>query len=133
MFGKKNDSKPQGRIDSLIGAGTRVEGSIHFTGGLRVDGEVKGSILAVDGASSSTLVLSEHARIEGAVSVAHLVTNGTVVGPVAVTESLEMQPKARIVGDVEYAAIEMHQGAVIEGRLVYSSDRPVELKLAASA
>lgn len=133
MFGKKNDSKPQGRIDSLIGAGTRVEGSIHFTGGLRVDGEVKGSIHAVDGASSSTLVLSEHARIEGAVSVAHLVTNGTVVGPVAVTESLEMQPKARIVGDVEYAAIEMHQGAVIEGRLVYSSDRPVELKLAASA
>lgn len=133
MFGKKKDSKPQGRIDSLIGAGTRVEGSIHFTGGLRVDGEVKGSIHAVDGASSSTLVLSEHARIEGAVSVAHLVMNGTVVGPVAVTESLEMQPKARIVGDVEYAAIEMHQGAVIEGRLVYSSDRPVELKLAASA
>lgn len=133
MFGKKSESKPQGRIDSLIGAGTRVEGSIHFAGGLRVDGEVKGSILAAEGASSSTLVLSEHGRIEGAVSVAHLVTNGTVVGPVVVTESLEMQSKARIVGDVEYAAIEMHQGAVIEGRLVHSLAKPVELKLAASA
>ncbi len=129
MFGKKGESRPQGRIDSLIGAGTRIEGSVHFTGGLRVDGEVKGGIHAVEGASSSTLVVSEHARIEGAVSVAHLVTNGTVVGPVAVSESLEMQSKARIVGDVEYASVEMHQGAVIEGRLLHSQAKSTELKL----
>ena len=133
MFGKKGESKPLGRIDSLIGAGTRIEGSVYFTGGLRIDGEVKGSILAADGASSSKLVLSEHARVEGAVNVAHLVTNGAVVGPVVVTESLEMQSKARIVGDVEYAVIEMHQGAVIEGRLLHSAGKPVELKLATSA
>lgn len=133
MFGKKNESKPVGRIDSLIGAGTRIEGSVNFTGGLRIDGEVKGSILAAEGASSSMLVLSEHARIEGAVNVAHLVTNGTVVGPVVVTQSLEMQSKAQILGDVEYAVIEMHQGAVIEGRLLHSAGKPVELKLASSA
>lgn len=133
MFGKRSENKPNGRIDSLIGAGTRVEGSIHFTGGLRVDGEVTGSILAADGASSSMLVLSEQARIEGAVNVAHLVTNGTVVGPVVVTDSLEMQSKARIIGDVEYSLIEMQQGAVIEGRLLHSASKPVELKLATSA
>lgn len=133
MFGKKDESKPLGRIDSLIGAGTRVEGSVYFTGGLRIDGEVKGCIVAADGASASMLVLSEHARVEGAVNVAHLVTNGTVVGPVSVTESIEMQSKARISGDVEYAVIEMHQGAVIEGRLLHSASKPVELKLATSA
>ena len=132
MFGKKSENKPQGRIDSLIGAGTRVEGSIYFTGGLRIDGEVVGSVEAVEGASASTLVLSEHARVEGAVRVAHLVTNGAVVGPATVTESLEMQSKARIVGDVDYALIEMHQGAVIEGRLVHHDEKSVELKLAAS-
>lgn len=132
MFGKKSESKPQGRIDSLIGAGTRVEGTIRFTGGLRIDGEVLGSVEAAEGASSSTLVLSEHARVEGAISVAHLVTNGTVVGPVSIGESLEMQSKSRIVGDVNYAMIEMHQGAVIEGRLVHQASKSVELKLAAS-
>lgn len=131
MFGKKNDSKPQGRIDSLIGAGTRVEGSIRFSGGLRIDGEVAGSVEATEGASS-TLVLSEHARVEGGISVAHLVSNGTVVGSVSASESLEMQSKARIVGDVDYAVIEMHQGAVIEGRLVHRGAKSVELKLAAS-
>ncbi len=132
MFGKSSENKPRGRIDSLIGAGTRVEGSIRFTGGLRIDGEVVGSVEATEGASTSTLVLSEHARVEGGVCVAHLVTNGTVVGPVTVSESLEMQSKARIVGDVDYAMIEMHQGAVIEGHLVHRAGKSVELKLAAS-
>lgn len=128
MFGKKPENKLHGRIDSLIGAGTRVEGTLYFTGGLRVDGELQGSVRAAEGASSSVLVLSEHARIEGAVSVAHMVTNGTVVGPVVVSEALEMQSKARIVGDVEYATIEMHQGAVIEGRLVNTPQKSEELK-----
>ena len=132
MFGKKSENKPSGRIDSLIGAGTRVEGSIRFAGGLRIDGEVVGSVEAAEGASSSTLVISEHARVEGAICVAHLVTNGMVVGPVTVSESLEMQSKARIVGDVDYAMIEMHQGAVIEGHLVHRGGKSVELKLATS-
>jgi len=132
MFGKKADNKPQGRIDSLIGVGTQIEGNIRFTGGLRIDGEVKGNVEAAEGASASTLVLSEQARIEGAVAVAHLVSNGTVVGAVTVSESLELQSRARIVGDVDYAIIEMHQGAVIEGRLVYRGAKSAELKLAAS-
>lgn len=127
MFGKKNDGKLQGRIDSLIGAGTCVEGNIRFSGGLRIDGEVKGNVEAATGASSSTVVLSEQGRIEGNVAVAHLVTNGHVVGAVSVSESLEMQPKARIVGDVDYASIEMHQGAVIEGRLLHRA-KSEELK-----
>lgn len=123
MFGKNKEGKPQGRIDSLIGVGTKIEGSLYFTGGLRIDGVVAGSVQAADGASSSTLVLSEHSRVEGAVTVAHLVMNGTVVGPVVATGTLEMQSKAKIIGDVSYVSIEMHQGAVIEGRLMYSSDR----------
>lgn len=120
MFGKKTESKPQGRIDSLIGAGTQVDGNVTFSGGLRVDGCIKGNVSAADAASAATLVLSEHGRIEGDVSVAHLVTNGQIVGKVVVSEFLEMLAHAKIVGDVDYASIEMHQGAVIDaGRLLY--------------
>lgn len=131
MFGKRNDGKPQNRIDSLIGAGTRVEGNITFAGGLRIDGEVKGNIEATEGSGSSILVLSEQASVEGKVSVANFVINGTVVGPVTASESLELQAKARILGDVEYSLIEMCQGAVIEGRLIHRN-KSVELKSAAS-
>lgn len=130
MFGKRSDNKPQNRIDSLIGVGTRIEGNVQFTGGLRIDGEIKGNVEASEG-GSSTLVLSEKASVEGQIAVAHFVANGTVIGSVTVTDTLELQSSARILGDVEYSLIEMHQGAVIEGRLIHRG-KSVELKLAAS-
>jgi cytoskeletal protein CcmA (bactofilin family) len=132
MFGKRDERKPLAKIDTLIGVGAFIEGNIRFSGGLRIDGTVKGNIEAAEGAASSTLILSEQARIEGSVAVSYLVTNGAVVGQVSVAECLEMQPRAKIVGDVEYSLIEMHQGAVVEGRLVHGVSKSGELKLAVS-
>lgn len=132
MFGKPG--KSHNRIDSLIGAGTTVEGNISFSGGLRIDGEVHGNVFA-SGDQPSTLVISEHARIDGEVSVSHLIVNGTVNGPVRSNEFLELQPRARVFGDVEYNTIEMQLGAIVQGRLVHQgsgSTKAVELKLAAS-
>lgn len=131
MFKKVN--KPQNRIDSLIGAGTTVSGDVVFSGGLRVDGEIKGNVRAV-GDQPSMLVISEHARIEGEIDVSHLVVNGTVIGPVRSGEFLELQTKARVTGDVEYNTLEMHLGAVVQGRLVHQGGaaKAVELKLASS-
>ena len=132
MF-RKQASKPHDRIDSLIGAGTRIEGNVTFSGGLRIDGEVIGNVAAVSD-QPSTLVVSEEARIEGEISVSHLVVNGTISGPVRASEFLELQSRSRVKGDVQYNALEMHLGAIVEGRLVHSSSesKTVELKLATS-
>ena len=120
MFGSGH-SKPQNRIDSLIGAGTKIVGDVHFTGGLRVDGEIDGSIIATPG-KPSTLVLSEHARVNGGIDVTHLVVNGEVTGPVSVAEYLELQSKSRVTGDVHYKTLEIQLGAVVEGRLIHLAD-----------
>lgn len=117
MFGRKS-TKPQNRIDSLIGHGTRIKGDISFTGGLRIDGEVIGNVRA-EAAEAGTLVLSELARVEGAIEVSHLVVNGTVAGPVFVSEYVELQAKSRVIGDVHYKTLEMHVGAIVEGKLVH--------------
>lgn len=131
MFGNKQ-SKPQNRIDSLIGAGTIVEGHLNFTGGLRIDGQVNGNIVAVAG-KPSTLVLSEHARVNGDVSVTHLVVNGTINGPVSASEYLELQSKAKVAGDVHYNTLEIQLGAIVEGRLIHCDavvqDKVVAFKL----
>jgi len=129
----QKSGKPQNRIDSLIGAGTTISGDIAFAGGLRIDGEVKGNVHAI-GDQQGTLVISEHARIEGEITVSHVVINGTVIGPIHATEFLELQPRARVTGDVEYNNIEMHLGAVVQGRLVHQGvlAKGVELKLASS-
>jgi cytoskeletal protein CcmA (bactofilin family) len=117
MFGKK-ESK-QRSIESLVGVGMVIEGNVTFKGGMRVDGMVRGDVRAADGASSM-LVISEQARIEGEVHAAHIVVNGSISGTVHVTELIELQPKARITGDVFYHALEMHQGAVVDGRLMHA-------------
>jgi cytoskeletal protein CcmA (bactofilin family) len=134
MFGanaSKGASKPQSRIDCLIGAGTRIEGSVAFTGGLRIDGEVRGNIVAEEG-KPGTLVISEQARVEGEIRVPHIVINGTVVGPVHSTEYVELQAKANVTGDVQYNTLEMQLGAVVQGRLIHEAaakpEKIVQLK-----
>lgn len=119
FFRSKN--KPQNRIDTLIGADTRVEGDIHFKGGLRIDGSVRGNV-SENPATPGTLVLSEHGRIEGAITVCQAVINGKIVGPVRANQYVELQAKSRVTGDVYYKSLEMHTGAVIEGRLIYLGD-----------
>lgn len=130
MFSSRQ-SKPQNRIDSLVGIGTKIEGNVHFSGGLRVDGEIVGNVVA-DPAKPSTLVLSEQARVDGEIRVTHLVMNGTVVGPVHAAEYLELQSKAKVTGDVYYKTLEIQLGAIVEGRLIHlveAEDKVVAFKL----
>jgi cytoskeletal protein CcmA (bactofilin family) len=127
MFGRKTKST----IDSLIGISTTIQGNLHFKGGLRIDGHVKGNVIAEED-PSSMLVISEHAKVEGEVRVAYLVVNGTITGNVHSLELLELQPKARITGDVHYKALEMHGGAVVAGKLSHDDIEEPVLKLASS-
>lgn len=128
MFGKK----AQPPIKSLIAQGSRIEGNLTFTEGLRIDGEVIGNTVA-NPEHPSILVISEAAVVQGEIRADHVIINGTVRGHVHAKELLEMQPKARIDGDVYYKALEMHQGAMIAGQLkpLDSDEKPL-LKLAAN-
>ena len=129
MFNKKK----QPAIKSLIAEGSQIVGNITFTDGLRVDGSIVGNIHA--GADvASILVISEIASITGEIVADHIIINGSVKGPIHARKMLELQPKARIEGDVEYAALEMHQGALITGQLrplLAEGEKPT-LKLAAN-
>ena len=131
MFGNKTTAPKT--IGTLVGGGTTVEGCLSYSGGLRIDGTIKGDVRCASN-DACMVVISEMGHVEGEVHAAHLVVSGRITGPVHVTELLELQPKARITGDVYYRSIEIHQGAVIEGRLIYQADRankaPATLKLA---
>jgi cytoskeletal protein CcmA (bactofilin family) len=120
----RKKQKPQNRIDSLIGVGTLIQGNVVFSGGMRIDGEVVGDVISAPDSKPTTLVLSENARVQGAIRVAHLVLNGTVDGPVNVSHYVELQSKSRVTGDVAYQLLEMQPGAIVEGRLIHLSDRP---------
>ena len=114
-------------IDTLIGRNSVLKGDLEFSGGLRVDGLIKGHITATDN-KNGTLVLSETGEIEGNVTVPNVVINGTVHGNIISGGHVELQEKATVTGDVNYKAVEMSLGASINGNLVCdcdpSSDKP---------
>ena len=114
---KSPNEKPCNTIDTLVGARTELKGDITFTGGLRIDGKLKGNITA-KGDGNSTLVLSENAVVIGNVTVPHIITNGTIKGTVRAAERIELQPKAEVAGDLYYKVMEMASGAVVNGNLV---------------
>lgn len=123
MFGNGNKKSSSMKVETLVGRNTELQGDIHFTGGLHIDGVIKGNVTAEDG-SSSVLHLSEHGRIEGEVRVPHINLNGTVNGDVHASDAVELASHARVNGNVYYKLIEMAMGAEVNGNLVHESDAP---------
>lgn len=119
-------------IRSLIGEGTVLRGDLSFSEGLRIDGELHGNVNCAD-AGPSIVVISDKATVHGMVKAAHVIINGEVRGPIECSGLLELQPRARVFGDVRYQILEMHPGAMIDGELrpLKNADRPA-LMLAAS-
>lgn len=127
MLGKKPTGNGETRapstpqhntVETLIGDKTTFTGDIEFKGGLlRIEGVVKGSITASD-ETDGVLVLAESGRIEGNVHVPNVVVNGTVTGNIFSGKRIELEGKARVVGDIKYNNIEMGLGAVVNGSLV---------------
>jgi cytoskeletal protein CcmA (bactofilin family) len=111
------EGKPVDTIDTLVGQKAVFKGDLEFSGGLRVDGQIKGNVIATDD-SNSTVVISESGIIEGNITVPHVIINGTINGNIKSGGRVELQSKSRINGDVHYKAVEMELGASINGNLV---------------
>ena len=129
MFWRTKKPVIESTINTLIGVSTRIEGDVHFNEGLRIDGHVKGNVIA-DPSQHALLVISETAKVEGEVRATHLVVNGEIVGPVFSSERLELQQKARLTGNVTYKVLEVRSGAQLSGELIAEQNGKPGLKLA---
>ena len=127
--GRKNKKVRASRIDSLIGRQTDTIGDVRFSGGLHVDGTIRGNVTAEED-TRSVLTVSEHGAIEGEVRVPNIVLNGSVVGDVYARERVELAANARVTGNVYYGLIEMAMGAEVNGNLVHVGEeerKPLKL------
>ena len=122
MLGRKSGGSPKGtKIDTLIGQNSELQGDIVFSGGLHVDGTIKGNVFA-EPDSASVLSVSERGHIEGEVRVPNIVLNGSVKGDVHAADHIELAEKARVFGNVYYKFIEIVRGAEVNGNLVHKED-----------
>ncbi len=128
MLGKGKNKKTT-RMDTLVGPQSEVSGDVKFTGGLHIEGTIKGNVIA-ENDGNSLVQLSESGTIEGEVRAPFIVLNGVVIGDVHGGEHVELASKARVAGNVYYNLIEMAVGAEVNGKLVHtqsSDDVPLAL------
>lgn len=112
MMRKRNTDN----FTSLIARNTEVSGDVLFTGALEVEGRVTGNIIAED-ESSAEVRIREHGEVKGNIRAPSVIINGLVEGDVHSVKQLEMAAKARVIGDIYYASMEMVMGAEINGNL----------------
>lgn len=123
MLGRKKQKprRPTGNFDTLISSRADIHGDVHFSGGLHVDGKVRGMLVAEEG-SDAVLRISEVGVVEGDIRAPHVIINGTVKGDVYASSHLELAANAAIHGNVYYDLIEMAMGATVNGSLVHQNE-----------
>jgi cytoskeletal protein CcmA (bactofilin family) len=118
MFGSKQPARQTNSgVDTLIGRNTRIDGDVVFTGGLYVDGQVKGSI-GTESGGEAMLSISEHGHVEGEVRVPHVVVNGQLIGNIHHADKVELLANAHVQGNIHYKLLQMAVGAAVTGQLV---------------
>jgi len=123
MFKQKPTSKA--RIDTLIGAKTRINGDVEFGGGFHVDGYINGNVKCeLDG--EDILSVSEAGCIEGSVVVPNIILNGVVKGDIEASGRVELGPRSQVLGSVHYTTIETAVGARITGKLIHRGKSEVD-------
>lgn len=127
MFKRKPKGDVLAEIETLIGAGTRIEGDVAVTGGVHIEGYVKGNVRTAPG-GTAVLSIAEKGVVEGTVDVPRVVVHGEVKGDIRAAEKVELGATARISGNVAYGIIEMAAGAVIQGRLMAAAGSAAPLE-----
>lgn len=121
-----NDKKnARHNYDTLISSKTEIVGDIEFSGGLHIDGKVKGCVVANEN-NNAVVRISDHGIVEGEVRAPHVIINGQVLGDVFSSEHVELAANASVTGTVHYNLLEMVMGAQVNGSLVHEVDaKPV--------
>lgn len=124
LRGNRNKKLKVSNVETIIGQKAILHGDLLFSGGLHVDGAIKGNVIADDD-PEAVLILGERGSIEGEVKAPHVLLNGSVTGDVHATVSAELSPRARVTGSVYYKIIEMAMGAEVNGNLVHLEEEKI--------
>ena len=123
-----SSDKKVGHYDTILSSSVEIIGDIKVTGGLHIDGVVKGNIVA-DDSGSAMVRISEKGRVDGSISVPRIIVNGEVIGDVHASQHIELAQKAAITGNVYYTMMEMVLGARVNGNLIHSPEQKGKKKL----
>lgn len=112
MFGKKTgDTLGYSKVQTVIGEGTVLNGTLQSSGTLRLDGRMEGTI-----EHAGELIVGPKGQLIANVRAKAMAVAGEVRGDLVIDGKLELLTTAQVYGDIKYGRLIIHEGAVFKGR-----------------
>jgi cytoskeletal protein CcmA (bactofilin family) len=105
-----NGKQGEGRIETIIGKGTTVEGTINIDGATRIDGTVIGKLVAND-----AVTLGATGVVKAEIRAKTIIVGGKVEGNLIASDKVELQAKSELVGDITAKSLLIEHGAIFHG------------------
>jgi cytoskeletal protein CcmA (bactofilin family) len=124
LFDRKQQGS--GEWSGFLERGVRVEGKLEAPGTFRVDAQIKGQL-----ASEDTLVLAEHAVVEGEITGNTVIVGGRFDGRIRARGKVEIQTGAVVTGEIHTGCLVIESGAMFDGQchMATGSDATKELTI----
>jgi len=106
-----------GELNTIIGRGSVIEGTLTVQNSLRVDGKIVGTVQVSD-----SLIVGKDGEIEGEVRVRNAVIGGKVKNKILASGKVVFESKAVVYGEVKTSRLVIDEGAVFEGKCTMSEE-----------
>jgi len=114
-------------VNTIIGKGATFDGLLEISGGLRVDGAVKGKIVSAD-----VVLIGPSGVVDADIEAKETIIGGTVKGNVKAPDKIELQAKSQVEGDIITYSLVVEQGATFHGNCQMRKDQARQAAHAAS-
>ena len=108
---RRREPSSENEWSGFLDRTVRFEGTLEFSGTLRIEAQVKGNIL-----SNQTLVLGEGAKVEGQIEGNHVIIAGRFDGVIFAKGRVEIQSKGVVSGEIHTPCLVIEPGGIFDGR-----------------
>ena len=115
------EAEPRGGA-ATIGKAVKVVGQIFSREDLYVDGEVEGTVEALE----HKLTIGPNGTVRATVKAREVVALGAIHGNVEATDKIEIRKDAKLTGDIRTARIIIEDGAYFKGSIDIVKPEPVK-------
>jgi cytoskeletal protein CcmA (bactofilin family) len=106
----EKNTKFEGKLDTIIGRGTKIEGTVIVEGATRIDGTVKGKL-----ESNDVVTIGPEGLVQAEVKAKSIIVGGKVEGNLEAADKIELQSKAELHGDLISKSLLIEHGAIFHG------------------
>ena len=116
MFGvNKVDSSDADRreLNTIIGKGSYIEGTIKIKNSVRIDWKTKGEIT-----STGTVTVGIEGEVEGTINAVNAIIGGRVRGKMVIGAKVILEKNSVMIGDLKTQKLNISEGAIFDGNCI---------------